>query len=202
MTGRMYLTRAVDASLVHAAVVFQLESEYLIFEDLRRFGRFQLDNAVLAGLGPEPLEPGFSVAELRKALRRSAQTIKVRLLDQSVVAGIGNIYASEILFQAQIDPRRPARSLDSVELRRLHRAIKRVLSDAIRFGSTIPLDFAGHDSEDNLFYFGQSTEASGRFEERLRVYDREGERCRCCKRRIQRITQGARSTYFCPRCQS
>lgn len=200
MTGRIYLLGKREPLARHAAVVLDLGRNRLVYEDTRYFGRFTLDCAPLQKLGPEPLEADFTVDGFFKALRRSAQAIKVKLLDQSLVAGIGNIYASEALHAAALSPRRAARSLSRVEAERLLRAIRRVLRTAIRFGSTVPLRFDGGGT-DGLFYYGQDPAKPDYYAERLRVYDRAGQHCHRCGGIIRRIVQAARSTYFCPDCQ-
>ncbi|MCU0770841.1 MAG: bifunctional DNA-formamidopyrimidine glycosylase/DNA-(apurinic or apyrimidinic site) lyase [Verrucomicrobia bacterium] len=202
MSGRLYLDRAAHPLPRHARIVMGLGRQNLVFEDMRRFGGMTLDASALAQLGPEPLDPGFTTETLRGALAASRQPIKVRLLDQSVIAGIGNIYASEALFLARIDPRTPSRDLTPQVLHRLRTAIRRVLSEAIRFGSTIPLHFGSPERTDDLFYYGQSPQSPGRYQERLRVYDREGQPCRRCQQSIQRLVQAGRSTYYCPACQN
>lgn len=201
MTGRMYLSRRHDPPAKHAAVILNLGRTNFVFEDTRYFGRLTLDDQTVARLGPEPLSEEFSTNYLVAALARSSQAIKVKLLDQRLVAGIGNIYASEALFRAGISPRLPARELNLSQLRRLRRAIREVLREAIRFGSTVPLNH-GAAGRDSLFYFGRAADAPDYYEERLRVYDREGRPCVRCGANIRRILQAARSTFYCPRCQS
>ena len=111
MTGRMYLLPAKDRLPKHAAVVLKLGRENFVFEDTRYFGRLTLDSSALARLGPEPLGAEFTAERFAEALGRSRQAIKVKLLDQSLLAGVGNIYASEALFRAGIAPTLPARRL-------------------------------------------------------------------------------------------
>jgi formamidopyrimidine-DNA glycosylase len=200
MTGRMFLAGKHEHLPVHAAVIFDLGAENLIYEDTRYFGRLTLDDSAVAKLGPEPLSKDFQPAVFARALKRSRQPIKVKLLDQTVVAGIGNIYASEALFRARLSPEREANRLTPQQVRRLQRAIRRVLTEAIRCGSTVPLSF-GTNGLDGFFYFGRSPGVPDFYEERLRVYDREGRPCPNCRRPIRRITQAARSTFYCPRCQ-
>jgi len=201
MTGRMYLARRCDALPKHAAVVLELGRENFVFEDTRYFGRLTLDGDAIAKLGPEPLRDGFTVSYFSTALARSTQPIKVKLLDQTLVAGIGNIYASEALFRAGIPPRLPSCELNVKQLQRLRRAIREVLREAIRFGSTVPLHHGQAADVDGLFYFGRAVDAPDYYEERLRVYGREGESCGRCGALICRIVQAARSTFYCPRCQ-
>jgi formamidopyrimidine-DNA glycosylase len=200
MTGRMYLLPAKDMLPKHAAIVLDLGDENFVFEDTRYFGRFTLDTTAIERLGPEPLENGFSSEHLAQSLRKSTQPIKVKLLDQSLVAGVGNIYASEALFRARISPKIAARKLKSQQIERLWQAIRTVLAEAIECGSTVPLDFPGVDALDRLFYFG-SADSSENYEERLRVYDRESQLCLVCRNPIRRIVQAARSTFYCPNCQ-
>ena len=201
MTGRMYMLPA-DAPLPkHAAVVLDLGGQEFVFEDTRYFGRLTLDQAALARLGPEPLSGDFTSRSLARDLKRSRQPIKLKLLDQGLVAGIGNIYASEALFRAGISPFKRARRLSAGQVTRLWRAIREVLRNAVAGGSTVPLDYSGAAARDRLFYFGRGPGTPDYYEERLRVYDREGLPCGKCGTAIRRSVQGARSTFYCPRCQ-
>lgn len=200
MTGRMYLLPAKSALPKHAAVVFDLGAKNFVFEDTRYFGRLTLDASAFRALGPEPLGDAFTTDYFARALQRSAQAIKIKLLDQQLVAGVGNIYASEALFRAGIAPQLPARRLKPAQLARLWRAIRETLRDAIERGSTVPVTDSRAAIRDGLFYFGQSQGADF-YEERLRVYDRAGKPCKNCGNFIRRIVQGARSTFYCPTCQ-
>jgi formamidopyrimidine-DNA glycosylase len=200
MTGRFYLQPARNGLPKHTAVVLELGRENLIYEDTRYFGRLTLDTGALARLGPEPLAPEFTAKYFATALKTSRQPIKVKLLDQSLVAGVGNIYASETLFRAKISPRLAAKTLSALQIKNLRRAIREVLREAIDCGSTIPLNFSG-ETGDGLFYFGKAADSLDYYEERLRVYDREGKPCVRCGAKIKCIIQAARSTFYCPRCQ-
>jgi formamidopyrimidine-DNA glycosylase len=202
MTGRMYLQRRADKLPKHAAVSLDLGRHRFVFEDPRGFGRFHLEAGALEMLGPEPFGEGFSTEYFATALRRSRQPIKVKLLDQRLVAGVGNIYASEALLRAGISPRRAARRLSPTEVVRLRDAIRVVLTEAIESGSTLPLDFAGREGREGLFYYGAAEGASEFYEERLRVYDRAGKPCLICQTAIRQLVQAGRSTYFCPKCQA
>ncbi len=201
MTGRMYVQPVKKALPRHAAVVLKLGRENFIFEDTRYFGRLTLDSKALERLGPEPLGHDFTIAGFAIALKRSSQPIKVKLLDQQLVAGVGNIYASEALFRAGISPRTAARRLKPAQVECLWGAIRETLEEAIACGSTIPLSFGGEGQRDGLFYFGRSSKAPANYEERLRVYDRHGKACVTCGGKIKRLVQAARSTFFCPHCQ-
>lgn len=200
MTGRMYLLPSRSTLPKHAAVVLNLGDENFIFEDTRYFGRFTLDLSGLEKLGPEPLGEEFSSDYFVHGLSKSRQPIKMKLLDQSLVAGVGNIYASEALFRAGISPRLSARRLKSGQVERLRQSIRDVLTEAIKCGSTTPLNVSGTELRDRLFYFGSSGTAAD-YEERLRVYDRQGQSCVVCGNPILRIVQAARSTFYCRNCQ-
>jgi formamidopyrimidine-DNA glycosylase len=201
MTGRMYLVPVTAPLAKHATVILNLGRENFVFEDTRYFGRLTLDLNALEKLGPEPLAKGFSAESLSKVLRRSEQAIKIKLLDQSVVAGVGNIYASEALFRARISPTKPARRVTAAEVQRLCQALRAVLREAILRGSTVPLNFAGTGKRDGLFYYGRAVGAPDSYQERLQVYDRAGSACPQCGALIKRKILAARSTYYCPRCQ-
>jgi len=203
MTGRMFVDRRNAALPKHTAVVFELDRrQRFVFEDPRVFGRLSRDAAPLDSLGPEPLEDTFTPRLFAAALRRSRQAIKVKLLDQSLVAGIGNIYASESLFRARIAPRLAARRLTQAQVHALWLAIRAVLGEAIAWGSTVPLSFGPEGARDGLFYFGQTNGTPNYYHERLLVYDRGGQPCVVCGTAIRRSVQAARSTFSCPRCQA
>jgi formamidopyrimidine-DNA glycosylase len=201
LTGRMYLLPAEAPLPKHAPVVLGLGQAKFVFEDTRYFGRLTLDARALAGLGPEPLGPDFTAEYFRRALKRSGQAIKVKLLDQGLVAGVGNLYASEALFRAGISPRRPAGKLTRHQAEQLRQAVRAVLGEAIRRGSTVPLNWSGLGGRGRFFYYGTAPLASASYRERLGVYDRAGEPCRRCGTSIRRIVQAGRSTFFCPHCQ-
>lgn len=200
MTGRMYVQSARATLPKHAAVSLRLNRGVFVFEDTRYFGRMTLDSAPLQNLGPEPLTNAFDGEFLFAGLRRCGQPIKPKLLDQSFLAGVGNIYASEALWRAGVSPRKLARRLTRLQCERLAGAIRTVMAAAIEGGSTIPLDFAGHREGDGLYYYGSVSDGSD-YEENFNVYDREDESCERCGGRIRRIVQAARSTFFCPGCQ-
>ncbi len=167
----------------------------LYYDDVRRLGGFRLLSgaewrSVEEGLGPEPLGPGFRAADLAESLSGTRSPVKLALLDQARIAGVGNIYASEALHLARIDPRRPSDSLRRDEIGRLHRAVRRVLREATGSSGTTLRNYRAVNGR------------SGRFQERLRAYGREGERCRRCRGTIQRIVQSGRSTFLCPDCQT
>lgn len=192
MTGNLYWIPDVRFRPVTARAWFELDGgRGLLYDDPRALGRIHLlrDEEVaeaLDGVGIEPLSAEFTAAEFRRLAAASRQPIKIFLLDQRHVAGIGNIYAAEALFRARINPRRPATQLRPHRLNRLHAAIVEILTEAV-------------ESAYNAYM------APGRFQEAewfpLRVYGREGQACEVCGREIRRFEQGGRSTYHCPTCQ-
>jgi len=202
MSGRMYLLPAETPLPKHTAVVLDLGKEWFVFEDTRYFGRLTLDENQVAKLGPEPLSEDFTKELFFHALKRSSRAIKVKLLDQTLVAGLGNIYASEALFRARISPKLPARALGIKRVHGLWRAIREVLTEAIECGSTVSLNHGGLEGRDRFFYFGRAPGGRASYEERLQVYGRCGEPCLVCGTRVERCVQAARSTFYCPRCQS
>jgi formamidopyrimidine-DNA glycosylase len=195
MTGVLQM-QAGDGPLPRAArIIFGFSGgRRLVFSDQRKFGSVQLvgDPEKLSGLrklGPEPLSPSFTVRTLAGRLAGRKAPIKPLLLDQSVVAGLGNIYACEALHRAGIDPRRQASGLKADEVARLHRSIRTVLKDAIRArGSSV-----------DTYRDGRGR--SGWFQVSHRVYDRQGRKCRRCGSLVKRETLRGRGTYWCAGCQ-
>jgi len=167
----------------------------LALNDPRRFGSLDLVRTdalatypPFAGLGPEPLSPAFDAPYLKRALNGRFAPIKAMLLDQRIVAGLGNIYVCEALHQARIAPGRRAGGLSLERLGRLVEAVKTVLVAAIEAGGSTLRDYARPDGE------------LGYFSSQWRVYGREGQPCQCGAV-IRRRTEGGRSTFYCPRCQ-
>jgi formamidopyrimidine-DNA glycosylase len=204
MSGRIVIGARGDGPPDrHDHVILETDDGASIrFNDSRRFGHLDLiepdgldTHPLLRGLGPEPLGNAFSGPVLAAALRGKATPIKAALLDQRVVAGLGNIYASESLFWAGISPRRLARTVQGERAERLAAAIRRVLREAIAAGGSSLRDYV------------QASGELGYFQHRFAVYDREGRPCPGCDcdvvrtGGIRRIVQAGRSTYYCPRRQ-
>lgn len=199
--GARLTRRIADAAHLPAytRAVFTLdEGTRMLYIDARTLGGMEILSASewgdrSAALGPEPLEPGFTPEVLLERLATSRQPVKPFLLDQTRIAGIGNIYAVEALWRARVSPRRRARNVGPVRAARLHRAIVDVLEESLgRSGTSLGatyLDYTDGDGE------------PGRFYELLDVYDREGRPCRRCGTLIRRVVQAQRSTYYCPGCQ-
>jgi len=197
MTGSLFLRdrAASDDRFVRARFGLDNGAE-LRFDDSRKFGRLYFIEAgdalyqpPWARLGPEPLEPRLQGTTLARQLARRSAAIKTTLLNQSVVAGVGNIYADEALFVARIHPTRPANSLTRPEIKRLAAAISDVLESAIAGRGTT---FSTYKDIDG---------AVGTNQHLLNVFYRHGQPCYRCGATVQRIVLGARGTHFCPRCQ-
>ncbi|THD85524.1 bifunctional DNA-formamidopyrimidine glycosylase/DNA-(apurinic or apyrimidinic site) lyase [Aliigemmobacter aestuarii] len=207
MSGRMLISGTMlgefhhhhPAPARHDHVVLDMAGGARVtFNDARRFGAMDLfatgtDDAhpLLAGLGPEPLGNAFDEDYLIARLKGRKTPIKAALLDQRIVAGLGNIYVSETLFRAGIDPRRHAGRIAADRVRRLVPLIREVLSEAIEAGGSSLRDYRQADGE------------LGYFQHTFRVYDRENAPCPTpgCTGHVARIVQSGRSTFFCPRCQ-
>jgi len=197
MTGNLRVARGDDVLEPHTHVRIALGGgEELRYADPRRFGMlFEIGQAEIAShprlgsIGPEPLEPGFDAQWLVQRAALVRKPIKNFLLDGRVVAGVGNIYACEALYRAGVHPRRAAGRLAAERWQVLCAALRTVLSLALRDGGTTLQDY--RDAEGR----------SGAFQLRLRVYGREGHRCRRCRGTIRRIVQAGRSTFYCPGCQ-
>jgi len=179
----------------HPAVHFHFRSgAVLVFDDIRRFGTVECLGAEgwrtrSERMGPEPLDSSFTVQTLASGLRASRAPVRSWLLDQRRIAGVGNIYANEALFLSGIHPRRSVRSVTSDEAGALHRAVRKVLRDAIEAGGTTIRDYRNADGEE------------GAYARELLVYGRDGEPCRRCGRTVERVVFSNRSAFFCPRCQ-
>ena len=209
MPGRFHHARGKDE--IHDHVVFHMSSGAdVVFNDPRRFGYMKIiarkaldDEPLLHGLGPEPLGNAFDARMLAKACARRKTSLKAVLLDQRVVAGLGNIYVCEVLNRAHLAPRRLAATLASRQrkgaaggepterARQLVEAIHAVLNEAIEAGGSSLRDHR------------QTSGELGYFQHSFRVYDREGETCRTpgCGGIVRRFTQNGRSTFWCPKCQ-
>ncbi len=197
MTGRLIYTKSGMPRDKHTHLVFHLsDGAELRFQDMRQFGTIDLmpldrwdEFRSQKGLGPDALDPALSRALFFKRLERRKGQIKKLLLDQTLVAGIGNIYANEILWRARVQPERTAGSLSRQEVNRIHQAMLTVLSEAVEHRGTTLRDYV--DGEGN----------PGGFQERLAVHGREGRPCPRCGTAIIRLKTGGRSSYVCSCCQ-
>jgi formamidopyrimidine-DNA glycosylase len=218
MTGALLVVPEGTPTDPYVRVAFALDDgRELRYRDVRKFGRIGLwpggglrtvgagrgarskrvaeasrryrIGEVFSGHGPEPLSRGFTVERLKERLARRSAKLKTLLLDQSFIAGVGNIYADEALWRARLNPLRAADTLDEDEVRRLHRAIRTVLRQGIANRGSSFSDYVSTDGE------------PGANAERLMVYRRTEQACYRCGRRIRRIVVAQRSTHYCPHCQ-
>jgi formamidopyrimidine-DNA glycosylase len=183
MTGRLLIS---GKAATHTHAVFTLDDGLLLYNDPRQFGKIEWNPRRVERLGPEPLE--ISLEDFRTRLRRKAR-IKPLLLNQSFLAGLGNIYADESLFAAGIHPLTSAAELSAPRAAKLHQAIREILTAAIEAGGSSISDYV--DAEGRKGWFQVSH----------RVYGREGEPCVNCGTPIRRIVVAQRSSHFCPKCQ-
>lgn len=178
----------------HVDVAFDMPHGTLGFVDPRHLSKIRFANSPddipgVRSLGIDPLSRDFTISFLAGLLAHSPKPLKLFLLDQSKIAGIGNIYSSEAMWRARLNPRRPADSLNPAEIRRLHKAIGGVLNRALECCLHPAPDFR----DPNWWFHG--------LERILRVYGCEDRKCRRCGHAIERIEQGGRSTFWCPQCQ-
>jgi formamidopyrimidine-DNA glycosylase len=195
MSGSLRILPEASVAGAHDHVDITIDSgKVLRFNDPRRFGCLLWQAAgsvhpLLAGLGPEPLTEGFDGDHLWRLSRARTASVKTFLMDQSVVVGVGNIYAAEALFRAGIAPRRAAGRVSRERYATLADAVKQILAHAITRGGTTLRDFLAPDG------------APGYFEQELFVYGRDGAACKVCQTPLRAGTLGQRATVWCPRCQ-
>jgi formamidopyrimidine-DNA glycosylase len=196
MSGRLYVRPLENEDMKYERATFDLsgKKEILVLRDPRTLGtiHYYSENEQpksLAKLGWEPLSVKISAKELKQKFKARSIGVKVVLLDQTIYAGIGNIYASEALWVAKIHPATKANSLSNQQLTALIKAVPAVLTRALKQGGSTLRDFMSPDGDE------------GSYQNEFRVYGREDEPCSRCGTKIKRITQAQRSTYYCPNCQ-
>lgn len=197
MEGR-YLLQTTEVPLdPHTHVIFQFtDGTELRYRDVRKFGTMHVfkkgeeeQQSPLLNLGPEPFSQSFTPGVLADKLQKTNRKIKTVLLDQAVVVGLGNIYVDEALFRARIHPERPASSLTTEEIERLHHEIVATLQEAVEKGGSTVRSYVNTQGE------------TGMFQLQLFVYGRKGEPCKQCGHSIQKIVVSGRGTHYCERCQ-
>jgi formamidopyrimidine-DNA glycosylase len=204
MTGQLFVVPRSAPADPYGRVTFELsDGRDLRFRDVRKFGRIgvshrdpgsgELEGELggmrpFAGFGPEPLDPAFTARAFRQRLRGRRGRLKALLTDQAFLAGVGNIYADEALWEARLHPLRSAATLRPADGGRLYRALRRLLAEAVELRGSSVDDYT-------------APEGDGSMQERLRVYQRAGEACPRCGRPIRRIVVGGRATHFCSWCQ-
>jgi formamidopyrimidine-DNA glycosylase len=192
MTGQLI---ADGKEGIHTRLTFKFsDKSMLLYNDQRRFGQLRVvaDLSEVGHfniLGPEPFSKEFTPARISGIFRKTARPVKNVLLDHTFVAGIGNIYACEILFRGQVDPRRQARRLKPDEIKTIHHMIIEVLKESIAYRGC------------SMRNYRDGSGREGRFKERLAVYARQGLACPRCQQPVLRITQSGRSTFYCGQCQ-
>ncbi len=183
----------------HTRVIFSfVDGSHLYFNDQRRFGWVRVvasqqmaRESVLKNLGPEPLDKGFAWQVLKQnLLKHKTQPVKVAIMDQSVVAGVGNIYANEACFNARLDPRTKVGNMSDDQFKRLYTGIVKALQDGLKYGGSTRVHFV--DAEGRKGYFLDYAN----------VYWKEGYPCKSCPGKVKKITLAGRGTYFCPSCQT
>lgn len=194
MTGQLLLRKSGSTKEKHLRVIINFGEQQIRFNNMRRFGRFYFLGANenfknFDKLGPEPLENEFSFEYFANLVNSKDTNIKKLLLDQTLIAGIGNIYCDESLFDSKIKPHRKTKSLTKPEQQRLHRSIKKTLKMAV--------DLRGTSSQNYLDAIGKA----GEFQNILNVYKQKGKPCKTCKTPINYTKIAGRGTHFCPQCQ-
>lgn len=197
MEGRYRVAPASVPLEPHTHVIFHFhDGTQLRYRDVRKFGTMHLFKAgeeekelPLAKLGPEPFSSAFTPTFLMDKLKKTNRTIKSVLLDQTVVAGLGNIYVDEALFRSRLHPERSASTLTAEEIERLHREIAETLEEAIGHGGSTVRSYVNTEGK------------AGTFQQQLFVYGRKGEPCKRCGHPVQKITVAGRGTHYCARCQ-
>lgn len=194
MTGKFVFQSQMNQPHPHDRVIFYLDQGVCLFNDMRCFGTLELvgslkDIPAIHKLGVEPLSSRFTSAFLQQICANSRKEIKVMLMDQSSIAGVGNIYAAEALYRAGIHPARKANRLKKTEIVSLHRNLRKLLNEALKHNGTTISDYRRVD------------EKTGEFQNFLNVYGKNGEKCAKCGHIIEVIKQQQRSTYYCSGCQ-
>jgi len=193
MSGKINVVNINEPLKKHDHFLLYLNNKVMRFNDPRRFGSIfylnSLDHKLLNSLGVEPLEDSFHENYLFENSRNKKQNVKAFIMDSKIVVGVGNIYACESLYKAEINPKTKANKVSKKRYILLTENIKRVLTKAIKAGGTTLQDFAKVDGK------------PGYFSQELSVYGRENENCYTCNGKIKRIVQNQRSTFYCPKCQ-
>ncbi|PZG34705.1 DNA-formamidopyrimidine glycosylase [Listeria ivanovii] len=197
MEGKFRLMNETDEVSKHTHIIFHFEDHTeLRFLDVRKFGTMEVTNKFgeadtnsIKKLGPEPLTPAFTLEAFATGVKKTSRAIKTALLDQKLVAGIGNIYADEICFEAKVRPERAANSLSNKEIKLLFEATKSIMTEAVALGGSTVRTYVNSQGE------------LGRYQEKLKVYGKTSEPCVICGTQIEKIKLNGRGTHFCPNCQ-
>jgi len=192
LTGQLLVDGEVG---LHTRVIIKLDKGRLIFDDLRNFGWIKIAKSeevaadrLISKLGPEPLKD-LTMVKFRDILSKTARPVKIVIMDQEKISGVGNIYANDALWLARVDPRKPARQLDGETVGRLYKAVLTVLKAGLKFGGASDQHYIKPDG------------TKGEYQDHFLIYGREGKPCTKCGGKIQKFFLGGRGTYFCPNCQ-
>jgi formamidopyrimidine-DNA glycosylase len=183
-------TNRMPGSTTRVIIKFS-DGDALFFNDLRKFGWIKIDKKPIIPKGIDVLSSNFTLSYFANLIKKSSQPIKILLMDQEKITGIGNIYANDALFLAKIHPKRKAKSLKDDEIKRLFESVKKIIEQAINHGGSSGADEA----------FIQIDGKKGTHQRFFLVYQKENQPCPVCKTPIERIKQGGRSSFFCPNCQ-
>lgn len=194
MEGKFHLYEEPTKKSKHTHLVIETTNYYVHYLDVRKFSRMAITKDLDAyftskNLGPEPFEKGFNQSYLKKQLSHRSKAIKACLLDQNIVAGIGNIYADEILYACQLHPERPASSLGKKDYDCLIKHSREILAEAIEAGGT------------TIRSYTSALNVTGRFQIALKAYGRYGHRCYRCQEKMKKVKVAGRTSSFCPQCQ-
>lgn len=191
MSGQfLYFPRNLEkGDLKYARAIFKLNKGYLVFNDVRKFGWLRVGNEEIQKLGIEPFSKKFNIKNLEEIFKQTKRPIKLVLMDQRKIAGIGNIYANEALFLAKINPQKPANKLTKSEIKRLKNSIIKILKKALKYEGT-----------SSRFYL-KPDQTKGHYQEKFLVYQKTSKDCPRCGKKIKKIILGGRSTFYCPFCQ-
>ena len=192
MTGKLYFLEEHNIPSKYATAYLTLESgKKMIFDDVRKFGRFYLYRNIEPidkRHGPEPLENSFTSECLINLIKSKKRNIKALLLDQSIIAGLGNIYVDESLWKSKIHPNSLSHKIPKKHLENLHQNIRTILANAIEQNGTTIIDFSVNGE-------------SGKYANELKIYGRNNSKCICCNQKIKKIRVAGRGTYICLKCQ-
>lgn len=200
LTGQLVWTPGANADLPGKTtrIIIRFDKGTLFFNDMRKFGWLKITRSAkckvqseLEKLGPEPFSKDFNESYLKNIFSKTARPIKLVLLDQEKIAGIGNIYANEALFETKINPQKPAKTLNQKEISRLKQAIVYVLKQGIKYGGSSAADEA----------YIKPDGSRGNYQQHFLVYQKQGQKCPKCSTVIKRVNLGGRGTFFCPACQ-
>lgn len=172
----------------HTRAIFEFTKGKLFFNDMRKFGWIKINPKFTETLGPEPFS--LTVKQFSSLVKKVKKPIKLAIMDQTIIAGVGNIYANDALWEARIDPRVPSNKVTSDKAGLLLKKIKLVLREGIKYGGASVSDYVNSEG------------LGGTYQDHMRVYKKEGKKCKRCKSIIEKITLGGRGTYFCPKCQT